>query len=322
MIRRDDFRKKQLVFIFVNNGEKFSISNENIVVKNKDGEVVHKSSCYRLFAIFIIGDTSITTPLIRIAKRFMFNIFLMNTSMKLYQMIGNSMEGNTLLRKKQYNYNKLELGRIIIINKIDNQLDIIKKIRSKDEEIKQNIKDIKRIKRSLLNQTEYNIHNLMGYEGASAKLYFSSIFCDLDWTSRRPRIKVDYINSILDIGYTILFNFIDALLLAYGFDNYYGVLHRTFFNRKSLVCDIVEPIRPLIDYEIRKSINLGIFKKKDFKKIGNRYELDYKNSKKYVKVFAELLYEHKDEIFIYIQNYYRAFMKEITPEMFPKFEVK
>ena len=58
----------------------------------------------------------------------------------------------------------------------------------------------------------------------------------------------------LDIGYTMLFNIVDAMLQIYGFDTYYGVFHRCFYMRKSLVCDIMEPMRPIIDYEIRKAI--------------------------------------------------------------------
>ena len=51
----------------------------------------------------------------------------------------------------------------------------------------------------------------------------------------------------MDIGYTYLFNFIDALLRLYGFDTYLGFYHKEFYQRKSLVCDVVEPFRCIID---------------------------------------------------------------------------
>lgn len=46
--------------------------------------------------------------------------------------------------------------------------------------------------------------------------------------------------------------------------------------RKSLVCDIMEPMRPIVDYEIRKAINLGQCKVDDFDVYDQRWCLKYK----------------------------------------------
>ncbi len=43
------------------------------------------------------------------------------------------------------------------------------------------------------------------------------------------------------------------MLYIYGFDVFCGVLHRQFYMRKSLVCDVIEPFRPIIDLQIRKA---------------------------------------------------------------------
>lgn len=136
-----------------------------------------------------------------------------------------------------------------------------------------------------------------------------------------PRVKTDYLNSTLDIGYTILFNLVEALLRIYDFDIYKGVLHRAFYMRKSLVCDLVEPIRPIIDLQIRKSINLGQFREEDFKVYNKRYELNWKKSPEYTSVLLNSLLNYKNEIFIYIRDYYRAFMKHKNAEEFPIFKI-
>ena len=60
----------------------------------------------------------------------------------------------------------------------------------------------------------------MAYEGLASKLYFRNHFNNVLWIGRKLRIKRDYVNAVLDIGYTILFSFIDALLSCYGFDTY------------------------------------------------------------------------------------------------------
>ena len=54
--------------------------------------------------------------------------------------------------------------------------------------------------------------------------------------------------------------------------------------RKSLVCDLMEPIRPVVDYQVRKSINLGQCKENDFEVINNRWCLKFKNN--FCKIFV------------------------------------
>ena len=107
--------------------------------------------------------------------------------------------------------------------------------------------------------------SLLGLEGSASRVYFPQIFNNVNWKGRKPRIKNDYINSTLDIGYTMLFNIVDSLLRLYGFDVYQGVYHKEFYMRKSLACDLMEPMRPLIDFKVRKAINLKQCKQEDFK---------------------------------------------------------
>ena len=79
-----------------------------------------------------------------------------------------------------------------------------------------------------------------------------------------PGVKPDATNLLLDMGYTFLFNFIDALLLLFGFDSYKGCYHKLFFQRKSLSCDVVEPFRCIIEKQILKSYHLKQINKDDF----------------------------------------------------------
>jgi CRISPR-associated protein Cas1 len=155
----------------------------------------------------------------------------------------------------------------------------------------------------------------LGYEGNIAKIFFSSYFAEMNWKGRKPRTKYDITNTLLDRGYTTLFNFVESLLRIYGFDIYCGIYHQFFFQRKSLVCDIVEPFRCIIDQSIRKANNLQIIDKKDFEAYDNQFTLPYKNSKKYSKIFLEAIMNHKEEIFLYIQSYYRCFITDKTSKI-------
>ena len=159
----------------------------------------------------------------------------------------------------------------------------------------------------------------MGIEGTAARSYFMSLYKDYNWVARMPRVKHDLINCLMDIGYTMLFCFCDALLEMYGFDVYVGVLHTQFFHRKSLVCDIVEPFRPIIDYAILKMLNLGQVKEKDFYYNNKQYNLFGKNSAPYITMFVKAIMERREEIFKYIQGYYRAFMRDKEIKEYPVF---
>ena len=97
--------------------------------------------------------------------------------------------------------------------------------------------------------------------------------------------------EVRTILHTMLFNIVDAILQVYGFDTYYGVFHKCFYMRKSLVCDLMEPIRPVVDYQVRKSINLGQCKENDFEVINNRWCLKYKSNPQYIQFLMNAILE-------------------------------
>lgn len=317
MLNANDFKKKQIVFLFTNEGDKLSFLNDNIIVKNKEGGIKYQSTCYRLFMICVVGNISITSGLIQRSKKFGFSICLMTTTFKVYEILGARMEGNTLLRKHQYEYTENDIGRKIEQNKIKNQSQILKNIRGKNQIMKEGIELLDKMVVQLEQPLEYL--EVMGIEGNAARVYFSRVFDNVDWKGRKPRIKNDYVNVTLDIGYTMLFNIVDAILQVYGFDTYYGVFHKCFYMRKSLVCDLMEPIRPVVDYQVRKSINIGQCKENDFEVINNRWCLKYKSNPQYIQFLMNAILEYKDDIFLYIQQYYRFFMKRKSVSEIPVF---
>ena len=321
MISLSDFQFKQIVLFYPSEGEKIAVKNDNLIIKDAEGKIKFQVTTYRLFALFVVGSTTITTEIIKKSKQHGFSICLFSTTFKLYEIIGHKIEGNTLLHKKQYSHESIDLGKQIIINKIYNQARAIEKIRDKSDRQKQAIQKLKDSAYKLATN-EYSLLQILGIEGTASKLYFNNIFDTTGWERRCPRIKPDFINSTLDIGYTILFNVIDALLRIYGFDTYYGVLHRCFYMRKSLVCDIMEPFRPIVDMRIRKGINWGEIKESDFKKIGNKLQLEWKYSPKYTQLLLKAIMEYKDDIFLYVQGYYRNFMKGPNVQTLKEFEYK
>ncbi|MDR3515413.1 MAG: CRISPR-associated endonuclease Cas1 [Azospirillaceae bacterium] len=92
---------------------------------------------------------------------------------------------------------------------------------------------------------------LRGLEGAAAAAYFGalvSIFPQaLGFTGRNRRPPRDPVNAVLSLGYTMLNAEAVLTTHGHGFDPYVGFLHALDFARPSLACDVMEPLRPVID---------------------------------------------------------------------------
>ena len=121
MLTAPDFTKKQIVFVLFHEGEKMAFTNDNLVVKTAEGKIKFQITCYRLFMICAVGHWSITSVVIQKAKKFGFFIALMTPGYRLYGLIGAEKDGNTMLKKKQYHYEGLDLAKHITDNKLANQ---------------------------------------------------------------------------------------------------------------------------------------------------------------------------------------------------------
>ena len=321
MMSWPDFSYKQIVVHQIRKrGEKIRFRADNIVILDAEENVLLQHTCHRLFALFIIGEISMTSVLLRNSIKYGFPIILMNGNLRVVARFNCGAEGNTLLRRRQYETGEraLEIAKELIRQKISNQASLIKGLR------RLSVDNIEAVSYLMKIDVEYSsdIHELMGLEGNASRAFFSSYFSPLDWTRREPRCKRDICNVLLDIGYTFLFQFIEAMLSLYGFDLYCGVLHTFFYQRKSLVCDIIEPFRCIIDQRIRKAHNLGQIDKSDFFLHNGMYMLEWKSQSKYSRLFLKDILERKEEIFKFCQQYYRWFMKDLPISQFPKFRIK
>jgi CRISPR-associated endonuclease Cas1 len=273
----------------------------------------------KILALFIIGHITITTPLIEKCKIHGIALVVMKTNLRPVFFWSNSAEANYLLRKRQYEYQDtdLHIAKILITNKISNQKSILEKTRKKDELTTQAINQCEAALTTIEDIENYNL--LMGIEGSTAKFFFSAYYHEFDWKGRHPRMKCDALNVTLDIGYTILFNYLESFLRMYGFDLYKGVYHRLWYQRKSLVCDIMEPFRCIIDHTTLLAFHKKQFKVQDFTRIKGELHLKYEKSSDYYNIFYKSLIDYKMDIFKYIQQYYRCFMGRKSTIEYPKF---
>ncbi len=318
MLSWPDFKEKQIVLINSDQLKQLSLQNDNLLVKDEEWKTINKLSVYKIFSIFVIWDFTITSKLITKLLEFGISIQVLWYNLRPKFTIWNPLEGNFLLREKQYNFPyNLEYAKQLIFQKTTNQLKLLQKIRQKDSKLKTDIKKIKELIQKIENID--NFDSLRWIEGNVAKLYFQNYFKDYNRTSRSPRTKKDITNLLMDMWYTYLFYFIEANLNLYGFDIYKGVFHTQFFERKSLVCDLQEPFRPIIDRKIKNAYALKQINEKDFKFKNGVYTLPFQNHSKYSALFLEELLKRKEEIFKYIREFYLTMFKQ--EKVLPVFEI-
>lgn len=318
MLTYPDYKEKNIIICNTTDKQKLSFLNDNIIIKDENDEIILQSTCYKLFSLWIIGSITITSGILERSKKFAFSIYMFNFNFKCYGVWSSSTEGNFLLRHKQYHFHSILPAKKIIENKVLNQLNQLKSIRDKNVVQGRAVASLK-LYLSQINECD-SIASVMGVEGISSKVYFESWFYDLDWKGRKPRAKRDIINVLMDIGYTYLFNILESMLNLYGFDLYKGLLHQNFYQRKSLVCDMVEPFRVIIDRVLKNAFNLKQINFDDFIVKNGQYVLKYDKSKVYTKFIIHSILEHKADIFGYVQDYYRWFMKAKPIEEFPTFK--
>lgn len=320
MMSWPDFSYKQIiVHIAGGSKERIRFHVDNIIIEDADGKVLMQHSCHRIFALFIVGETSLTSIAIQKAIAFAFPIILLSRNMKFVTAINSGAEGNTVLRAKQYSGKRnLDIAKCLVQQKIQNQRNLLNALRYKSENDNDAIKTLKEI--NVLDSKD--IFQLLGHEGFASKTFFLAYFRPMEWKRREPRCKRDIFNLLLDIGYTYLFNFIDAMLALYGFDRYFGVFHTCFYQRKSLVCDMIEPFRCIIDRRLRKAYNLKQISPDDFFFKNEQYHLSYTNQDKYIRLFMKDILEQKENIFKFCQGYYRWFMQDKPLDAFPQFSIE
>ena len=113
-----------------------------------------------------------------------------------------------------------------------------------------------------------DLSRLRGLEGAAAASYFSAyqlLFASrLQFTHRNRRPPKDPVNVCLSLGYTLLYHEAINALKAVGLDSALGCFHELYYQRDSLACDLIEPLRPSLDVWIYGLFQQRILRVEDF----------------------------------------------------------
>ena len=90
-------------------------------------------------------------------------------------------------------------------------------------------------------------------EGQAARIYFSELF----GKNFRRRRESDGANQLLNYGYTILRSACARSLVAAGLHPSLNIHHHNKYNAYCLADDVMEPLRPIIDWQVYQILKMG-----------------------------------------------------------------
>ena len=96
-------------------------------------------------------------------------------------------------------------------------------------------------------------------------------------------------------------------------------LHNVYENTDESLFHVMEPFRCIIDRAVRTAYHRKQFSEKEFTVEKGEYRLKRVLSQGYYKFFVEALMPHKMSIFLFVQTYYRAFMRNAPTQAYPQF---
>lgn len=168
------------------------------------------------------------------------------------------------------------IAKEIVLAKIAGQNQLLRKYCLRQH-------DMIRIKKRITEAKSKNA--LLTIEGHCAELYFNQIFKLMPKSMRIERRRgfkaYDGTNNVFNLGYEILRWKVYRAIIRSKLEAFLGFLHSEQFSKPSLVCDLMEIYRSLVDdFLIQYCKGL---RKKDFIRANQEYSSNRKGQREYLK---------------------------------------
>ena len=240
-----------------------------IIIKNND-DLVRELPIELVESIVIKGSSQISSrTIMELLKRNLPIIFLDSHGKYIGRYSDEKV--NIIYQRKQFEYSNnlsycLDFSKKVIIAKIINQNVVLKRYSKDSTNEKTSIsitRNIKKIKAAT------KISEIRGYEGNAAKLYFEGIANIINekfkFNGRNRNPSRDPFNSLLNLGYTLLYNELIVAINIKGLNPYAGFMHEDKVGHAALASDLMEEWRAaIIDSLVLNLIQNNIIKIEHF----------------------------------------------------------
>jgi len=262
---------------------------ENCFIVKKENQVF-EISAKKIQSIMITTSAFLSTDAIKLAMDNNIDIIFLDEFGQPYGRVWQAKLGSTtLIRRRQLEIANdkrgLELAKEWVTKKIENQIEFLSQLKNtrpeKVQKLEEWINSLKDIIKNLnvLNGTlEEKRNSIMGYEGASGRIYFEALSYIIperfkfNGRSRHP--AEDEFNCLLNYGYGVLYSMVERACIIAGLDPYVGFLHTDNYNKRSLVYDIIELFRIFVDKTVIYLFSQRKVKKEYFSKLHNGMSLN------------------------------------------------
>lgn len=148
---------------------------------------------------------------------------------------------------------------------------------------------------------------LLGIEGSQQRQYwqwYKQFFAsNLHFNARLRRPPPDPVNACLSLAYTLLYHNCTRMIIIAGLDPYLGCYHSPSHGRYSLSCDLMEPMRVIVDEFICRLFANNLLKIKHFSQtIGSCLLL---------KEGRLIFYQEWEKQQVYIMNMANGYLKRL-----------
>lgn len=239
-----------------------SVKNKCFFIQNGDTEKLISPA--KLSSIAITTNCSLNAAAIKLAAINQIPIMFFNRYGSIEARMWSPYFVNIAdLRKKQLYFADTEFATKWVsglmerktIEQISNLKRLIKDKPSQKNEAEEYIGEMLKIAAkipSLNDKKPIQVRNtLMGYEGSLSRHYFRALKLFLpaqfQFESRSRMPATDYYNAALNYLYGMTYSLVESGVFAKGLDPAIGFLHTDDYNTVSLVFDMIEPFRPLVD---------------------------------------------------------------------------
>lgn len=254
--------KKLLNTLYITTPDRYiSLDGENVVISAERQEI-GRVPLHNLERIMLFGGAGASPALMGKCVSESRELVFMSRSGKFLARVEGEVNGNVLLRRKQYRVadkpqESLEIARNIIAAKLYNSRWVLERT-IRDHSMRIDTELFKNKSLYLKNAVDNamkaeNIDILRGIEGEAASVYFS-VFDDMilqqkddfKFNGRNRRPPLDRVNAMLSFAYSLCTSMCTSALEAVGLDSYVGFMHTDRPGRRSLALDLLEEFRAVM----------------------------------------------------------------------------
>ncbi len=237
----------------------------DLLVVRRGEAVLHRVRAAELDQVLVFGRIELSSGALALLLRRGIDLALLTSRGTFRGRLVGRQSKNVALRLAQYQRVSdpafcLRVARRVVAAKIRHQRDVLLRAQRhlQDEPLAVALGQLRLLGQRIDAASDLDL--LRGLEGQAAAVYFAHFDKLLRtdrfrFTGRNRRPPRDPVNACLSFGYAVLGTVIETEIHRCGLDPQLGFFHQPAYGRPSLMLDVLEEFRPLVDLLVLRLIN-------------------------------------------------------------------